>query len=260
MGRSLVLADFLTDKNGIVATSDKPGHFQIPAELRNASDWGLFQELLAQSEVVISGGAYFKSLAASENHAQDILFQFEIGKGFEKLGQWRLDAGYKKRSPDVAIVTRDLDIKFPEGLTNGSRKILIFTTDAFANSERGRALANANTIIIGSGKTGVDGSRMITTLAEGMGYRVIMMASGPSILELLLAANKLDLLYITQAQLELPVVSPARVQTILSEGKTIDELQGFRLTHEYFQENVVTEAATRISQLFRRYDRKQIRA
>src|SRR5512141_835792 len=98
IGRSVVLADYLTDKNGVVAKAGKDGQFQIPAELKNASDWGRYQELMAQADVTISGGAYYKRLAA--NGTQDILYQFEPGHAFEKLGEWRLNAGYQKRSPD----------------------------------------------------------------------------------------------------------------------------------------------------------------
>lgn len=255
IGRSVVLADFLTDKNGVVAKAGKDGQFQIPAELKNSSDWGLFQELMAQADVVISGGSYFKRLAALGENAQDILYQFESGKGFEKLGEWRLNAGYKKRSPDLAIVTRRLDFELPEELIGSGRKIAIFTTNSMAGSDKAKALNNADTITIGSGEAGVDGSRMIATLS-GMGYRVIMMASGPNVLELLLAANRLDLLYVTRAEVEIPFEDPASVQTILAGGRKISELKEFRLAHQFIQGNVITEAGSFISQLFLRYDRK----
>ncbi|RPI92403.1 MAG: hypothetical protein EHM40_13110 [Chloroflexi bacterium] len=257
IGRSVVFADFLTDKNGVVAKVGKDGQFQIPAELKNSSDWGLFQELMAQADVIISGGSYFKRLAALGESAQDILYQFEPGKGFEKLGEWRRNAGYKKRSPDLAIVTRHLDFELPEELIRSGRRIAIFTTDSMASSDKARALNNANTIVIGSGEAGVDGDRLITVL-NGMGYRVIMMASGPNVLELLLAAKRLDLLYITEAQLEIPFDDPATVQTILAGGKKISELNEFRLAHQFIQENVITEDASFISQLFLRYDRKDL--
>src|SRR5262245_44035511 len=85
MGRRVVLTDFLTDKNGVVAKATKDAHFEIPAELKNADDWGRYQELMAQADVIISSGSYFKRLATSG--AQDILYQFEPGGAFEKLGQ-----------------------------------------------------------------------------------------------------------------------------------------------------------------------------
>src|SRR5215216_4568068 len=110
---------------------------------------------MAQADVMISSGSYFKRLAT--NGAQDILYQFEPGHAFETLGQWRIDAGYEKRSPDVAIVTRHLNFELPEKLRISGRRIVIFTTDLVATSEKAKALSNADIIIMGSGEAGVDG-------------------------------------------------------------------------------------------------------
>ena len=255
IGRSLVLTDFLTDKNGVIAKATNDGGFEIPAALRNSSDWGRYQELMAQANVIISGGSYFKRLATS----QDILYQFEPGNAFERLGQWRLNAGYQERSPDVAIVTRDLDFEIPEKLIQSGRRIVIFTTDSIAKSDKARSLANVNTVILGSGEREVEGDRMIARLANDMGYRVIMMVSGPRILDLLLKAERLDLIYVTQAHVEIPFEDPSTVQTILLGGKKVSEMKDFHLAHQFVQENVVTEDASLISQSFLRYDRKNLR-
>ena len=252
--RSLVLTDFLTDKNGVIAKATKDGRFEIPAPLKNASDWGRYQELLAQADVLISGGSYFKRLATS----QDILYQFEPGNAFENLGQWRLNAGYKKRSPDVAIVTRDLDFEIPEKLLQSGRRIFVFTTDALANSDKAKSLSNVNKVIIGSGEGRVEGDRMVATLSEDMGYRVIMMVSGPHVLDLLLKAERMDLIYVTEAQVRIPFEDPSTVQTILLGGKKVSDLKDFHLAHQFIQENVVTEDASLISQSFLRYDRKDL--
>jgi riboflavin biosynthesis pyrimidine reductase len=248
----------LTDRNGVIAKADKQHNFQVPLETKNASDWRLFQELMAQADVIISGAAYLQRVSALGSRAENILSQFEPGRGFEKLGEWRLRAGYKKRSPDLVVVTRSLDFKFPEEVTRGGRKIVIFTTDDIANSDKAKALTNSGTLVIGSGEAGVDGNRMIETLSNGMGYRVIMMASGPSVLGLLLEAKRLDLLYITEAQLEIPFDDPSTVLTILQGGKKVNELKEFSVTQQYLQENVVTDDGSLISQLFLRYDRKGI--
>ena len=252
--RSLVLTDFLTDKNGVIAKATKDGRFEIPAALRNASDWGRYQELLAQADVFISGGSYFKRLATS----QDILYQFEPGNAFENLGQWRLNAGYKKRSPDVAIVTRDLDFEVPEKLIQSDRRIVIFTTDSIAKSARARSLSNVNKVILGSGEEQVEGGQLIATLSEDMGYRVIMMVTGPHILDLLLKAEGMDLIYVTQAQKEIPFEDPSTVQTMLLGGKKVSDLKEFHLAHQFIQEDVVAEHGSRISQYFLRYDRKDL--
>ena len=100
---------------------------------------------------------------------------------------------------------------------------------------------------------------MIDTLSDSLGYRVISMVSGPQILDLLLKAERLNLLYVTQAQVKIPFDNPAAVQTILSGGKKISELNEFRLAHQFIQENVVTEDGSHISQSFLRYDRQDLR-
>lgn len=258
IGRALVIADFLTDRNGVIAKADEQHNFQVPLELKNASDWRLFQELMAQADVIISGAAYLKRVSVLGGDAQDVLSQFEPGKGFEKLGAWRLSAGYKKRSPDLVVVARSLDFKIPGEVMRGGRRIMIFTTDAMADSDQARVLSSSGAVVIGSGEAGVDGNRMIDTLSHEKGYRVIMMATGPSVLHLLLEAKRLDLLYITEAQREIPLDDPSTVQTILPRGKKVSELREFSVTHQYVQEQVVTADGSRISQLFLRYDRKGV--
>ena len=256
IGRSVVLTDYLADQNGVIAKAAQDAHFEIPPELKNSSDWDRYQELMAQADVIISSGSYFKRRATTG--AQEILFQFEPGQPFEHLGQWRLDAGFEKRSPDVAIVTRELDFELPEKLRKSGRRIVIFTTDSMANSDKARALSTEDTTILGGGETGVDGGRMIATLAKGMGYRVIMMVSGPSVLALLLAANCLDLFYVTEAQLKIPFEDPATVQTMLPSGKKVSDLNDFHLAHQFIQEHVVTEDGSLLSQSFLRYDRNDL--
>jgi riboflavin biosynthesis pyrimidine reductase len=260
IGRTLVIGNFLTDRNGVIAKEDQHHVFQVPLELKNTSDWRLFQELMVQADVIISGAAYLKRISAPGTHAEDILSQFEPGRGFEKLGEWRLSAGYKRRSPDLAVVSRSLDFKIPEEVIRSGRRIVIFVPFAIANSDQAKALTASGTVVVGSGETGVDGNRMIDYLSNGMGYRVIMMATGPSVLELLLEVKRLDLFYVTEAQLEIPFDDPSTVQTILPEGKKVNELKEFSVTHQYLQENVVTEDGSLISQLFLRYDRKGVLA
>jgi riboflavin biosynthesis pyrimidine reductase len=256
IGRTLVITNFLTDRNGVIAKADEKHHFQIPVEIKNTSDWQLFQELTAQADIVICGAAYLERVSALGSRAEDILFQFEPGKEFEKLGEWRLQAGYPKRSPDLAIVSRSLDFKIPGEVIKSDRRILIFTPYAIADSDKARALTTSGIVVIGSGEAGVDGNRMIDWLSNDLSYRVIMMAAGPSVLELLLEAKRLDIFYVTEVQREIPNNGPSTVKTILPEGKKVNELKEFRISHQYKQENVATEDGSHITQFFLRYDRR----
>jgi hypothetical protein len=69
----------------------------------------------------------------------------------------------------------------------------------------------------------------------------------------------MDLIYVTQAHVNIPFEDASTVQTILPGGKKVSELKGFHLAHEFILENVVTEDASRISQSFLRYDRNDLR-
>jgi len=256
IGRPLVVTAYVTDRNGIVANRDEKKKLQVPPELKNPSDWRLFQELMAQSDVVISGSAYLKRVIASGSRAEDILFQFQPGNKFEELGQWRLEAGFMKRQPDLVFLSHRLDFQFPEGLSGSDRNIFVFTTYTMANSKEAGALADAGAVVVGSGETGVDGARLIDYLGMGPDYHVIMMATGPSVLDLLLAARRLDLLYVTEVQREIPFDDPADIRMMLPEGKKAKELEEFALTHRYSQGDITAEDGSPISQEFHRYDRK----
>jgi hypothetical protein len=253
--RPLVITNFLTDRNGVIAKAVRPHEFQVPLELKNSCDWQLFQELMAQADVIISGAAYLQRVAVPGFHGQDILFQFEAGKEFEKLGEWRIKAGYQKRSPDLAVVARRLDFHFPEALLKSGRRIFIFTTQSMAESAEARAFRATGVTVIASSKEDVDGKTLIDFLSNGLGYHVIMMATGPGVLDLLLTANRLDLLYVTEVQVEIPFDDPKNVKTMLPGNKKVSELKEFELTHYYAQENVPTEDGSITSQHFLRYDK-----
>jgi hypothetical protein len=69
----------------------------------------------------------------------------------------------------------------------------------------------------------------------------------------------MDLIYVTQAQVNIPFEDPSTVQTILLGGKKVSDLKDFHLAHRFIQENVVTEDASLISQSFLRYDREDLK-
>ncbi len=256
MGKTLVVTTFLTDKNGVIAKADQDHHFHIPAETRNASDWRLSQELMAQADVLIIGGSYLGRVADPGSHAQDILYQFEPGGEFADLGEWRLRAGYAERDPGLAVIARHLDFKIPERVLKRGRRIPIFTPDSMARSDAARALAGAGATVIAAGKLGVDAGRMANYLRDEMGARVIVMASGPRVLGLLLEAKRLDRLYLTRVEREIPFDDPSTVLTLLPPPKKVQDLKEFELVHKYFQSHAVAGDGEAISQLFFRYDTK----
>jgi len=253
LGHSLVFADFLTDRRGVIAEANARA-FQVPAQIKNGADWRLFQELMAQADVIISGAAYLKRAAVQGAGAQNVLSQFEAGGEFADLGAWRLRHGYKTRSPDLAVVTHGLTMAIPDSARENGRKLTLFTTRKEAGSGLAKELQAEGIGVIGGGEDGVDGGTLADTLS-GMGYKVIQMATGPRVLGLLLEANRLDRLYITEAQVELDAGDPAAVQTVLPAGQSVHNLPGFHLFHNYLQEDVLAANGEPISQRFLRFDR-----
>jgi riboflavin biosynthesis pyrimidine reductase len=256
IGHPLVLTAYIMDRNGVVANTGENGKLQVPPELKNASDWSLFQELVAQSDLVISGSKYLKRVQASGSGAQDVLYAFEPGQKFEKLGQWRLDHGLKGRQPDLAFLSHTLDFQFPAGVLGTGRKVFVFTSYKMANSREAGALTDSGALVVGCGETGVDGTRLVDYIEMDPGFRVVMNVTGPSVLALLLDAGRLDRLYLTEVQREIPYEDPASIRTLLPEGKSVNELDDFSLTHRYAQAGATAEDGSLIAQEFHRYDRK----
>jgi riboflavin biosynthesis pyrimidine reductase len=255
IGRPIVVSDFLADRNGVIAVTDEQGSSRVPPEIKNPYDWRLFQELMVQADVIISSSAYVRGLQALGKNAQNILSQFEKCGKFAQLGEWRLGAGYPTRSPDLAIVSRALDFTLPEKALASGRRISILTTDSMAISEKAAPFTAAGAVVIGCGESGVEGNRMVDWLSSQVGYRVIMMAAGPAVLDLLLKADRLDLLYITEVQREIPPNGYSALRNVLSGGKKVSELPGFALSHRFIQANVSTDDGSVVSQHFLRYDR-----
>src|SRR5512141_2024975 len=105
LARAVAFTAFVTDKHGVVAKADEQATPKVPSEIANDSDWRLFNELMAQADVIISTGSYLRRVSERGGRAQDILHQFEPGGKFADLGEWRLRAGFRQRSPDLAVVS-----------------------------------------------------------------------------------------------------------------------------------------------------------
>ena len=256
LGRMIVAADYVTDKNGVIAAK-KSGRFMPPPEITNPYDWRLLQEIAAQSNAIISSGKYLNGFAKGQV-TQNIFTQFEPGGGFGELGEWRLKNGYSSRNPDIVIPSRSLAFALPKEILNQERKIIIFTTHQMADSQEADALRNAGknvrVEIAGDIKDeGVDGKKMIEHL-DNLEYRFILMATGPSVFKVLLDSQVLDRIYITEVQREVLFDTPSEVTGVLKDGGKVEEIKGFNLTGKYIQEGVITDDGKSTTQHFLIYD------
>lgn len=192
----LVYANFVTSLDGRIALprAGQASH-GVPPAIGNSRDWRLYQELAAQSDLLVTSARYFRQFEAGE--AQDTL---PVGPGerFADLRQWRLDQGLAAQ-PDVAIFSASLDIPEHALKTYAERRLHVLT-GADADPARVDALraAGAEVHFAGVG-TNVDGAQAIDVL-QRLGYRRIYVVAGPSVFHTLLRAGAIQRLYLTFAQ------------------------------------------------------------
>jgi riboflavin biosynthesis pyrimidine reductase len=222
----------------------------VPKAIANDRDWRLFQELTAQSDIILSTGRYMRDI--EDGRAQEFL-QIDDPK-FEDLREWREMQGMAPY-PDVAIISRSLDFSVPKMLTESGRKVLIFTT-ANPNPNRVTQLEDqaGQVIIAGEGDDNVGddnddsiyGVKMVAHLTV-LGYQVIFAASGPKILHMLLSSGILDRLYITQTS---RILGGDPFAAIV-EGSTFDPPYDMTLQTLYYD----PYAPANLGQLLAAYDR-----
>lgn len=251
--RPLVITNYVTDIKGGIALEGVGGP---PKQIKNDFDWKeSFQPIQAQADIIITGKDYLRRFKEKGEEAQNILNQFDEGQPFEELGNWRLENGYKTRNPDIAIVSRSLEFDLPELILQSGRKIFVFTTYEMQNSEKAQSLTEKGVEVIGAGDKGVDGAEMIKRLGEIRGeneerrYQVIKMTTGPRVLDILLAGNVLDRLYITQVQTDIKG-KPENLITVPGGQGRGSQPEGFTLIEEYEHHGAVAENGQTITQHF----------
>jgi riboflavin biosynthesis pyrimidine reductase len=189
----LVYTNFISSLDGRIALPcSADGQLGVPAALANQRDWRLFQELLAQADVLISSGRYLRDYA--KNQAQDILCPHKH-PDYADLVAWRQSRNLPP-APAVAVLSRSLDFSVPADFLNGQRTLIVFT-GASANSDRRQALTDAGITVLSAGLSqDVDSEWAVNILAE-RGYRTIYAVAGPEVFHALLTRRMVNRLYLT---------------------------------------------------------------
>jgi riboflavin biosynthesis pyrimidine reductase len=191
----LVYANFVTSLDGRIALprAGRASH-GVPPAIGNSRDWRLYQELAAQSDLLVTSARYFRQFESGE--AQDNL---PIGPGerFADLRQWRLDQGFNAQ-PDVAIFSASLDIPASALKTYAERRLHVLTgADADPARVDGLRAAGAEVHLAGIG-TNANGAQALDAL-KGLGYRRIYVVAGPTVFHTLVCAGAVQRLYLTFA-------------------------------------------------------------
>ncbi|MDX8407980.1 MAG: dihydrofolate reductase family protein [Mariprofundaceae bacterium] len=206
-GELLIYANYIASLDGRIAVQNaESGEYEVPAAIANPRDWRLYQELAAQSDIMLTSARYFRQLA--RGCAQDLL---PVGSSpdFSDLRDWRATEGLKAQ-PDVAVLSRSLDIPQAALAKIAERRVLVFT-DEQAPDKRVQALEQAGASVIMAGKESVNGMRLKAALA-GRGYRSAYMIAGPGVFRTLLMAGVVDRLFLTTRHI---LLGGKHVQTLL---------------------------------------------
>jgi riboflavin biosynthesis pyrimidine reductase len=223
--KPFVYSNFVTSLDGRIAIPhpSRPG-LVVPDQVANKRDWRLFQELAVQADILITSGRYLRDYA--DGRAQEILRVYDDPE-FADLKAWRLDQGIPLY-PDLAVISNSLDFPVPPALTADDRSVLVITSSQ-ANPARIAELETQLAQVIVAGEEDVKGDNLIASLSRA-GYRMIYSATGPKVLHLLLAAGKLDRLYLTYAN---RILGGQPFSTIV-DGDLIDPPVDFNLNSLYF--------------------------
>lgn len=190
-----VYSNFIASLDGRIALprGDGSSEMQVPAAIANDRDWRLFQELAVQADVLISSGRYLRQYAAGRT--QEILRVYDDPR-FADLAQWRA-AQKLPAQPAIAVLSRELDFPLPPALLAKGRRVVVITPHG-ANAGRVQTLRTAGVEVIVAEQDILSGEVVVNALA-GRGLPVIYCTAGPKVLHLLLAAGRLDRLYLTLA-------------------------------------------------------------
>ena len=245
-GRPFVFSNYVVSLDGRIAIPHptRPG-LMVPKAIANERDWRLLQELAAQADIILSTGRYLRDIA--DGRAQEFL-EVDNPK-FADLRDYREKQGLAPY-PDVAIISRSLDFPIPDMLTEGGRKVLIFTNGEPDPARVAELERQAGQVIVaGDGDNsvgGVNGAKMVAHLTM-MDYEVVFAASGPKILHMLLSSGLIDRLYLTQTS---RILGGDPIATIV-EGPTFDIPYDMKLHSLYYDPHAPED----LGQLLAAYDR-----
>lgn len=240
--RPFVYSNFVTSIDGRIAlAAAEPGQSSVPDTIANPRDWRLFQELAAQSDILLCSGNYLRELAGGTAQAElPLCNQPEHAD----LREWRQAQGLPAQ-PDVAVFSNSLNIAVPSRWVDDNRRFFILTTADLA-SPAARQLQQAGAEIQRFTSTSVGGAAAISFLAK-QGYRRIYSVGGPYVFHTLAAEGMLDTLFLTTVH---RLVGDSAAPGIL-EGAPLPLPLDFRLRSLYYDPH----SHEGIGQTLARYDR-----
>ncbi len=220
-----IYANFISSLDGRVALPNRQGVLaRMPLAILNPRDWRLYQELVAQADVVLASAGYLnyrsrqtRGVVTLLDAAQDI-----------SLREWRAQEGLSPE-PALAVVSRELALS-DELVRAVLPKPLYIVTSRRAPAERINALERAGAHVLFAGDTrDVAGALLIEALRAANFMRICSVA-GPRVLHLLLKDDCLDRLYLTTG---LRLLGGCAYATLV-EGSLLPDAPAYKLEMLHF--------------------------
>jgi len=229
----LLFSNFVGSLDGRIATWDETiKDYIIPPSIANARDWRLYQELAAQSDVLITSARYYRQWALGQHQGA-----LPVGDNaeFSDIRAWRVAQGMPPQ-PDIIIVSRTLELPLSPLLTlqASGRRVHIACCEA-SPKEAVELLKNHDFLVACCGATQVEGSAL-RDLVESQHYAVACMLAGAAVHSTLLQAKVLNYMFLTMRH---TLVGSNQMQTI-SQGQWSEScsLQLHHLFHDAITEQL----------------------
>jgi riboflavin biosynthesis pyrimidine reductase len=191
-GDVLIYSNFISSLDGRISVHEpESGEYIVPESIANKRDWRLYQELAAQSDVMLTSARYFRQLA--KGRAQDLL---PVGAApeYADLLEWRSEQGLKMQ-PDVAVLSNSLDIPVKAIEKVQDRSVMVLTSQQ-ADRKKLELLQSYGVKVFMVGQKAVEGLALKQLLTE-QGYRSAYMVAGPEVHRTLIADQVLDRMYLS---------------------------------------------------------------
>ncbi|MDI1231040.1 MAG: dihydrofolate reductase family protein [Methylobacter sp.] len=184
-----VYANFLSSLDGRIALEDTAHQgTYIPKHITTASDFGLFMELHAQADCLITHGGYMRALG--EGRLGNIL---QVRN--KDLVEWRRNHGLQPQ-PAVIIASASLNFPLHDSLKEHGQDVYI-ATGRNAAPDSIRYWQDLGYPLLFTGEDNmVHGAPLIDALS-GLGYQSIYLIAGPQMLDTVIRDKQLSRLYLT---------------------------------------------------------------
>ncbi len=220
-----VYANFLSSLDGRIALEDAvQGTTHIPKHITTASDFGLFMELHAQSDCIITHGGYMRALA--EKRLGNIL---QVTN--KDLIEWRRDNALKPQ-PAVIIASASLNFPLHYSLREYGQAVYI-ATGSNADQDRIRYWQDLGYPLLFTGEDRmVRGAPLIHALS-GLGYNAIYLVAGPQMLDTVIREKQLSRLYLSMTH---QLIGGKDFRTLLT-GSTLGPEGNLTLEALYYEQD-----------------------